>query len=165
MGKEAPVCGDSRPSACNMCADPQASGHQPAPDASERFYSGALDRIKRFMIALAVLFSAVGWVHYGWRAALGFAVGCAVSCLNFYWLKRVVSTMADRIARTGRSESGRGIVARFLLRYLVMGAAAYAIVSVSPASLYGLLAGLFLPVAAIACEAAYEVYMAIARGV
>ena len=45
-----------------------------------------------------------------------------------------------------------------------MGLAAYGILTVSPASLYGLLAGLFLPVAAIACEAAYEVYVALARG-
>jgi hypothetical protein len=50
------------------------------------------------------------------------------------------------------------------LRYVLMGLAAYAILSVSPASLYGLLAGLFLPVGAIACEAGYEVYVAVARG-
>jgi hypothetical protein len=72
--------------------------------------------------------------------------------------------MADRITRSGRSESGKGIVARFVLRYFLMGLAAYAILTVSPASLYGLLAGLFLPVGAIACEAGYEVYVAVARG-
>jgi hypothetical protein len=45
-----------------------------------------------------------------------------------------------------------------------MAAAAYVIFSVSPASVYGLFAGLFLPVGGIACEAAYEVYMALSRG-
>jgi hypothetical protein len=45
-----------------------------------------------------------------------------------------------------------------------MALAGYVIFSASPASLYGLLAGLFLPVAAIACEAAYEAYIALARG-
>jgi hypothetical protein len=45
-----------------------------------------------------------------------------------------------------------------------MGLAAYAIFSVSPASLYGLLTGLFLPVVAIACEAGYELYATVARG-
>ena len=40
--------------------------------------------------------------------------------------------------------------------------AAYAILTSFPASLRGLFAGLFLPVAAIACEAAYELYVAIA---
>jgi hypothetical protein len=61
--------------------------------------------------------------------------------------------------------SSTGIVLRFLLRYVLMGLAAYAILAVSPASLNGLLAGLFLPVAGIACEAAYEAYVALARGI
>jgi hypothetical protein len=95
---------------------------------------------------------------------LGFAVGCAVAYLNFVWLKRVISGLADRITKTGDSRSGKGIVLRFLLRYALMGIAAYVIFTVSPASLYGLFAGLFLPVAAIACEAAYEVYVALTRG-
>ena len=45
-----------------------------------------------------------------------------------------------------------------------MALGAYAILTVSPASLNGLLAGLFLPVAAIACEALYELYAALAVG-
>jgi hypothetical protein len=139
--------------------------HQQAiADKSELFYSGALERIRVSMIALAVIVTLAMWVHYGWRLALGFALGCGVSYMNFSWLKRVVSAMADRITRSGRSESGKGIVARFVLRYFLMGLAAYAILTVSPASLYGLLAGLFLPVGAIACEAGYEVYVAVARG-
>jgi hypothetical protein len=76
----------------------------------------------------------------------------------------VVTAMAERITGTGKTQSGKGIVFRFLLRYLLMGLAAYVILSVSPASLYGLFVGLFLPVAAIACEAGYEVYVAVARG-
>ena len=131
---------------------------------SEAFYSGSLDRIRILMIALAVTLTAAASVCYGGRAALGFALGCAISYLNFYWLKRVVKAMADRITRTGRGESGRGIVVRFLLRYFLMGLAAYAILTFSPLSLYGFLTGLFLPVGAIACEAGYEVYAALARG-
>ena len=133
-------------------------------DRSEAFYSGALDRIRLSMIIVGLIFTAVAVVRYGWRVGLGFVLGCVVSYLNFHWLKRVVSAMADRITQTGKGESGKGIVLRFLLRYVLMGLAAYAILSVSPASLYGLLAGLFLPVAAIACEAGYEVYVAVARG-
>jgi hypothetical protein len=47
----------------------------------------------------------------------------------------------------------------------LMALGAYAILTVSPASLNGLLAGLFLPVGAILCEAGYEVYAALARGI
>jgi len=56
------------------------------------------------------------------------------------------------------------VVLRFLLRYVLMALGAYVIFAVSRASLYGLLAGMFLPVAAIAGEAAYELWVALARG-
>jgi hypothetical protein len=116
------------------------------------------------MLVLAFLLPLGAWLWLGWRTALGLACGCAVAYLNFHWLKRGVEALADRIVRAGKPQSGKGIVARFLLRYLLMGLAAYGILTVSPASVYGLLAGLFLPVAAIACEAAYEIYVALARG-
>jgi len=131
---------------------------------AESFYAGAITRIPRFMLALSVAFAAVAWLHFGWRIALGFACGCAVAYLNFHWLERVVTALMDRATQTGYRQSSGGIVFRFLLRYFLMALAAYAIFSVSPASLYGLFAGLFLPAAGIACEAAYEVYVALSRG-
>jgi hypothetical protein len=134
-------------------------------DASAAFYSGAMPRIERAMLILGLLVSLAGWVRFGWRTALGLACGCAIAYVNFVWLKRGVTAFADRVTETKIEQSGGGIVARFLLRYLLMAAAAYAIFTVSRASLYGLLAGLFLPVAAIACEAAYELYAALRRGV
>jgi ATP synthase I chain len=130
----------------------------------EAFYSGALDRISRFMLVLALTVSAAAWWRYSWHIALGFACGSAVAYLNFHWLKRVVTALADRATQPGHTQSSHGVVLRFLLRYVLMGLAAYAIFSVSPASLYGLFAGLFLPVAAIAGEAAYELWVALARG-
>ena len=132
--------------------------------ASESFYSGALDRITRMMPILALIAMAIAFVFYGWRIALGLTCGCAIAYLNFHWLKHAVTTLADKVTQTGRPTSGKRAVFRFILRYLLMAAAAYAIFTVSPASLYGLFVGLFLPVAAIACEAAYEAYAALARG-
>jgi hypothetical protein len=134
-------------------------------DTSEAFFSGALPRIQRIMVFLGLVAALVGWFRFGWRIALGLACGCAIAYVNFVWLKRVVNAFADRVTATQTQQASGGIVARFLLRYLLMAAAAYAIFTVSRASLYGLLAGLFLPVAAIACEAAYEVYAALRRGV
>ncbi len=130
----------------------------------DSFQSGALSRISHSMVVLALVFSVAALGVYGWRIALGFACGCAVAYLNFHWLKRVVTALADRIASAGHPQSSKGIVLRFLLRYFLMALAAYVIFSVNPASLYGLFAGLFLPVAGIACEAAYELYVALARG-
>jgi hypothetical protein len=134
-------------------------------DAAETFYAGALVRIRRFMLGLTPAFVLLVWWRLGWRMALGLACGCAIAYLNFHWLKRGVEGLADRIVATGKSHSSRGIVVRFLVRYVLMAVGAYGILTVSPASLYGLLAGLFLPVAAIACEAAYEAYVALARGI
>jgi hypothetical protein len=148
-----------------MTAAEPLSSKPVAPDPnSEAFYSGAIDRISRFMLVLAVALSAASWWHYGWRIALGFACGSAVAYLNFHWLKRVVSALADRATQSGRTQSSQGVVLRFLLRYVLMGLGAYVIFTVSRASLYGLLAGLFLPVAAIACEAAYELWVALKSG-
>jgi len=132
---------------------------------SEEFYGGALRRIPRFMIALTIVFSIAAFLHYGWHIALGFFCGCLIAYLNFYWLERVVSALADRATGSGQSQSSGGVVFRFLVRYFLMAAAAYAILTVSPASLYGLFVGLFLPVGGIACEAVYEVYAALSRGV
>src|SRR5271169_595936 len=132
--------------------------------AAEHFYSGALYRIGRFMTVLAPPLVAAAWWKFGLRPAVGFAFGCVIAYINFHWLKRVITGFADRATGAATSLSGQGIVFRFLLRYFLMALGAYVILTVSPASLNGLLAGLFLPVVAIGCEAAYELYAALARG-
>ena len=142
-------------------SDPSLAAPQ---TASETVYSGELGRIRRSMLALAFLAPLGAWLVFGWRIALGMACGCAVAYFNFQWLKRGVEGLADRVIGVGKVQSSKGIVLRFLLRYVLMGIVAYGMLTVSPASLSGLLAGLFLPVAAIACEAAYEAYVALVRG-
>ena len=132
---------------------------------SEHFYSGALSRIRVLMAALAPVLTALAGWKFGLRPAVGFAFGCGIAYVNFHWLKRVISGFADRATGAATTQSGKGIVFRFLFRYVLMALGAYVILTVSPASLNGLLAGLFLPVAAIVCEAAYEVYAALTRGV
>jgi ATP synthase I subunit len=149
---------------CFLDVEPETDNSKSESTVAGEFYSGALRRISRSMIVLAVAGSGVAWLGFGWRIALGFACGCAIAYLNFHWLERVVAALADRITESGRRQSSKGIVVRFLLRYFLMGLGAYVIFTVSPASLYGLFAGLFLPVAGIACEAAYELYVALARG-
>jgi ATP synthase I chain len=131
---------------------------------AELFYAGAMERIRRYMLVLAPLGVLICLLAMGWRCAMGFASGSAIAYINFHWLKRVVSALADRVTRTGLPESGRSVFTRFLVRYALIALAAYVIFRVSLASLYGLFAGLFLPVAAIGCEAAYEAYIALRRG-
>ena len=144
--------------------DHQNSPHAPDVEHSEEgFYAAALPRIRNFMLILGPVLCAAAWAKFGLRAAIGFLLGCVISYLNFQWLKSGVSGLADRVTNTGKPQSGAGIVARFLLRYVLLGLAAYAILTSFPASLRGLFAGLFLPVGAIACEAGYELYVGITR--
>ena len=105
------------------------------------------------------------WWKFGLRSAVGMACGCAIAYINFLWLKRVITGFVDQAVGAETSQTGQGIVFRFLLRYVLMAVGAYVILTVSPASLNGLLAGLFLPVVAIGCEAFYELYAALSRGV
>ena len=128
----------------------------PAPE--DDFYSSAAARIPWFMAGLGLTLTASAWWKFGHSAALGFLAGSIIAFLNFHWLKNGISGLADRVTNAGKPQSGIGIVARFLLRYALLAAAAYAILTSFPASLSGLFAGLFLPVAAIACEAVYELY-------
>ena len=87
---------------------------------SDFFYSGALPRIFRFMIVLAFVSSLAAWPLYGRRVMLGVACGCAISYLNFHWLKRVLTNLADRLSPSEPRGSSKGIVLRFLLRYFLM---------------------------------------------
>lgn len=132
---------------------------------SDVFYAGALIRIRNSMIGLTLILSAVAWWKFGRFPALGVLLGCIIAYLNFQWLKSGVSGLTDRVTHTGKPQSGTGIIVRFLLRYVLLGGTAYVILTSFPGSLRGLFAGLFLPVGAIACEAVYEVYAAITRGI
>ncbi len=132
-----------------------------APDAQppdDDFYSRALERIQRMMIVIGVAALTTAWGYFGWRIGLGVALGGSIAYLNFHWLKKVVAGIADLTIQSGSPASSRGVVHRFLLRYFLMALVAFAILTVSRESLYGLFAGLFLPAAAILCEAAYEAY-------
>ena len=136
-----------------------------ADPASEQFYASALTRIRNFMLILGPLLAAAAWLKFALPTAIGFLLGCIIAYLNFQWLKSGVTGLADRVTNAGKPRSGKGIIGRFLLRYVLLGVAAYAILTSFPASLRGLFAGLFLPVGAIVCEAAYELYAALVRHV
>jgi hypothetical protein len=140
---------------------PQSSAVRPE---VELFYSGAIRRVLLVLAVLAAALVAPVWLALGVATALGFAAGAAASWLNFHSLARGVEGLADRIVNTHSQERGAMVVARFLLRYLLVGIVAYAIFKGSFYAFRGFLAGLCLPVAAILSEAAYEAYAAFRRG-
>ena len=143
-----------------MPASEPASTDTPA----ERFYAGALGRIRRFIVALGAVGSAVCLVRFGWAVTAGFLVGALISYVNHVWLERVVSALGERISSGQSSEHGGGIVARAVLRYAFIALGAYVIFRVSKAGLYGFLGGICLTIGAVACEAAVEMYTGLRRG-
>jgi hypothetical protein len=132
-------------------------------ERAENFYAAVYRRLIRSMIALFLIATPVIWVRYRWPLALGFAVGCAVGALNFYWLKVTLTAMADRVTSTGQPQSSSGVVFRFLLRYFLIAVAVYGIFRGSAGSVYGVFAGLFLPVGAIFIEAMYATFAGLRR--
>ena len=133
--------------------------------SSGDFYSRALDRIRKFMLVLGVAALITAFAFFRWTIGLGFALGGGISYANFHWLERIVAGLGEIAAREGGSATSRRVVRRFILRYVLMAVIAFVILTVSRESLYGLFAGLFLPVAAMLCEAGYEVYAVLIRGV
>jgi hypothetical protein len=131
--------------------------------ASDDFYARSLERIQSFMLVLGLAGLIMASIFFGWRIGMGFALGATIAYLNFHWLKKVVAGLAELTIGSGTPASSRGVVHRFLLRYFLMAIVAFVILTVSRESLYGLFAGLFLPVGAILCEAAYEAYAAVIR--
>lgn len=130
---------------------------------AESFYAAVYRRIIRNMVALFLVATPLILVRYRWPMALGFTVGCAVGALNFRWLKGTLTAMADRVTSTGRPQSSAGVVFRFLLRYLLIAVAVYGIFRGSAGSVYGVFAGLFLPVGAIFIEAIYATFAGLRR--
>jgi hypothetical protein len=115
------------------------------------------------MILISVLLLGLIFWFYRWVGAIGFAFGAAVSYVNFWSLTRGVEGLADRIINRNSREKGGLIVFRFVVRYGLVGAAAYAIFKGSQVAFWGYLWGLCVPVAALMIEAVWQGYTAFRR--
>lgn len=130
---------------------------------AEQFYARAIPRMMRIMVVVSVLLLVPAFWVYRWAGTIGFAVGSAVSYINFCSLVRGVEGLTDRIVNRHSQEKGRVIVWRFLVRYGLVGVVAYAIFKSSASAFRGFLWGLCLPVAAMMVEAGVEAYVAFRR--
>lgn len=140
----------------------------PAPQSKsvglEAFFEQALPRIRRFLLVLAIAGLVVCSVLFRWAVTAGFLLGAIISYVNQVWLEGAVNKLGERITAEQSSERGGVIVFRALLRYVFIALGAYVIFSVSLAGLYGFLGGVCLPIAAVACEVAVEIFIMLRRG-
>ena len=122
-----------------------------------------IPRVLRNMLVVSVLLVGPAFWFYGWAGSIGFAFGAAVSYVNLRSLTRGVEGLGDRIVNRNSREKGGLIIMRFVVRYGLEGAVAYAIFKSSPTAFRGFLWGLCVPVAALMAEAAWEGYTAFRR--
>ena len=142
----------------------QRSPETPASDLRlEAMYARAIPRMLRIIVVASVVLLGPAFRLYGWAGAIGLAAGAAVSYINFLALARGVEGLAERIVDRHSQEKGRKIVLRFLMRYGLVAAVAYAIFKSSALAFCGFLWGLCLPVAAMMIEAGFEAYAAFRR--
>jgi hypothetical protein len=122
-------------------------------------YERIISRVLRNMLVASILLLGPAFWFYRWLGALGFVLGSAVSYVNFRSLTRGVQGLTDRVVNQNSPERGAWIVFRFLVRYGLVAAAAYAIFKGSSLAFRGFLWGLCVPVAALMAEAVWEGYL------
>ena len=137
---------------------------EPTSSLVEAFFEQALPRIRKFLLALAAVGLLTCALLFRWPVSAGFLAGAIVSYVNQLWLERAIDALGARITADQSRERGGVIVFRALLRYVFIAAGAYVIFNVSLAGLYGFLGGVCLPIAAVACEVAVEVFVMLRRG-
>ena len=116
----------------------------------------AVHRIWKVMGAVGAGGAVSLLVWHGWTWGAGWVLGCAVSALNFRWLKQLTDALGGEA-----SEPREPRTAVFLgMRYLLLGGGSYVILKYSPISLPAALAGLFVSVLAVIVEILFELVYA-----
>lgn len=133
-------------------------------NAEFQFAAGAEHRIRRAFAAGAIATAAVMLVLRRWPLAAGFVVGSIVAFVSMAHLQRVVQAFTARAAGQGSGEPAAATVMRFLMRFALVTLGAYVVFKISRMAAYGYVAALFLPVAAMSCEAACEAWFAMRSG-
>jgi hypothetical protein len=121
----------------------------------EAFYAAAERRIEYFTIAIGASAAIAAAIIWGWRASAGVASGAALSWINYRWLKQGVATLARLSTAQAGSEKARvpaSVYLKFLGRYVLLIAAAYAILRSFKLPVASLLAGFFAVIAAVIVE-------------
>lgn len=117
-------------------------------------------RIFRTMAIATGLSVAVSAAIGPWRVTTGLLLGGLLALFNHRWLKNSAAA-AIRLSTTGGVSHFN--LAQFLLRYIVVAALVFAMVTLDLVSLPAVLAGLCSFVVAMMVEASREFYFAITK--
>ena len=116
--------------------------------AADDIFERTAARMLRTMLLVAVIGMVVA-LWRGWTFGMGFAVGAAISWLNFRWLKGFVAGL-------GPGGKSTGFLLFFALRYLLLAGIAYVILKYSKLSLPAMFVGLFVALAAATIQVLFQ---------
>jgi hypothetical protein len=118
---------------------------------SDDVFERTAARMLRTMLLVALIGMIVA-LWRGWTYGMGFALGAAISWVNFRWLKGFVAGL-------GPGGKSTGFMLFFALRYLLLAGIAYVILKYSKLSLPAMFVGLFVALVA----ATIQVFIQYAR--
>ena len=122
--------------------------------------NGGLElRVFRAMIASVGLAVIVSTMLGPWRVTTGLMLGGLLSLLNFHWLETSVAAVFN----VSSTERPRVRISRYIIRYFVVAAIAFAAYELRLVSLPAMFAGLCSFVPALFFEASRQFYFAIIR--
>ena len=101
-------------------------------------------------VGLAATCIALIWAD--WQDAVGVVVGTGLAIINFRFLSKSLRS----ILGAGHDTAPRGTTLMFVFRWIIVGTAAYAIMTTGLATIGGVFAGLFTPGIAIGLEAVVQ---------
>jgi hypothetical protein len=118
-----------------------------APEAVER-------RVWRNIFAVVAVAVVIAALTADLRFMLGLVLGGGLALLNYKWLHSSVRA----VLATGNQKAPPGTMIKFVVRWLVIAAAAWAANKTGYFDAIAILAGLFAPAGAVMIEAAYAAY-------
>ena len=122
---------------------------------NDAFYAAAERRIEYLTIGIGASAAIAAAILWNWRVSVGVASGAALSWINYRWLKQGVAVLARLSTAQAGSEKARvpaSVYLKFLGRYALLVAAAYAILRGFKLPAASLLAGFFAVIAAVIVE-------------
>lgn len=101
------------------------------------------------------LYALIGW---DWRAGGGVALGGALAYLNFVWMRASLRAIVAATTAGGDRRPSRMRMAKFFLRWVVVGAVVWLAVQVASVMAVAIVCGLFALPLAVVVEAFVQLW-------
>ncbi len=115
-------------------------------------------RVRRVTCVVTVGAALVGTAVCGWSVGGGVALGGGLSYLNFLWMRQSLYAMITATTAGGTGRPSHLQMAKFFLRWVVIGALIWFVVQVASDMAVAVVCGLFALPLAVVAEAFVQVW-------